>query len=100
MTSVVLPLCLDQAAAADLTALVYASPELPIMIVSLAGPLAWVLLALPKLLPPPHAERTRAPVAHSATATAAGRVLLVLTNCLHRECGCPLSWSLRARGSG
>ena len=67
MTSVVLPLCLDQAAAADLTALVYVSPELPIMIVSLAGPLAWVLLALPKLLPPPHAERTRAPVAHSAT---------------------------------
>src|SRR5664280_3137660 len=95
MTVVVLPLFLPQASAAALTALVSASPELPIMMVSLAGPVAWDLLAPPKLLAPPHAERTRAPLAHSATATAPCRVLRVLINCLHRECGCPLGWKLQ-----
>jgi len=68
MTCALLPLFLDRAAAAVLTALVSASPELPIMMVSLAGPLAWVLLAPPKLLPPPpHPERTRVPLAQSAS---------------------------------
>src|SRR5664279_4450212 len=94
MTVAVLPLFLPQASAAALTALVSASPELPIMMVSLAGPAAWDLLAPPKLAPP-QADRTSALLAHSATATAPWRVLRVLMNSLHRECGCPLEWKLK-----
>src|SRR3954471_29167 len=80
MTSTVLPDFLAQASAAFFTAAVSASPELPIMIVSLTGPLAvlcgacWAPLLKP---PPPQALRTSAPVAARARA-AAPRVLRAL----------------------
>ena len=55
MTSTWFPDFLAQASAASLTALVSASPELPIMIVSLTGPLAvlWGALLSELLKPPP-----------------------------------------------
>ena len=68
MTSTVLPDLLAQAAAAALTALVSASPELPIITVSLTGPVlvGWVPELLLLKPPPPQAVRARAPLAAMA----------------------------------
>src|SRR6476620_10783274 len=84
MTSTLFPDFVAQASAAFLTAVVSASPELPIMIVSLTGPLpvlCGALLLLPLNPPPPQALRTSAPVAASASA-AAPRVLGALMSLL------------------
>src|SRR5215203_2852333 len=84
MTSTVLPDFLAQASAAFFTAAVSASPELPIMMVSLTGPLAELCGAsLPPPLkpPPPQALRTSAPVAARARA-AAPRVVGALMSLL------------------
>ena len=69
MTSTVLPVFLAQASVAFLTALVSASPELPIMTVSLTGPfaVAWgaLLPAVPPPKPPPPPAPPRAPAGSS-----------------------------------
>src|SRR3954449_916091 len=96
MTSTVLPDFFAQASAAFLTAAVSASPELPIMIVSLTGPLAVLCGALSAPLlkpPPPQALRASAPVAARARA-AAPRVLRALMSLHFRWVRSPAGFEL------
>src|SRR6478672_7255047 len=88
MTSTVLPVFLAHASVAALTALVSASPELPIMTVSLTGPFAVACGALlpPLKPPPPQALRASTPVRQAA---AAAVVVLrdIVLSCFRVWCG-------------
>jgi len=90
MTSTVLPVLLAHAEVAALTAVVSASPELPIITLSFTGPLLVFWAGAPLLNPPPpQAPSASAPTAVTESRTVVPRALRLVMSCLFRSRGRP-----------